>query len=89
MYLTINNMRINILTENDKVEQVREAWVTKNCLKIPVSPTGEEPATHWFCSMAGEESKMMEIYNKKNLSIMELGIGPKEFLNKWGVKVIR
>jgi hypothetical protein len=82
-------MRINILTENDKVEQVREAWVTKNCLKIPVSPTGQEPATHWFCSMAGEESKMMDIYNKKNLSIMELEIGPKEFLNKWGMKIIK
>jgi Tfp pilus assembly protein FimV len=26
---------------------------------------------------------------KKNLSIMELEIGPKEFLNKWGLKIIR
>ena len=30
-------MRINILTENDKVEQVREAWVNKNVMKIPCS----------------------------------------------------
>jgi hypothetical protein len=82
-------MRINILTENDKVEQVREAWVNKNVLKIPCSATGEEPATHWFCTMAGSEEQMMKIYNKKNLSIMELGIGPKEFLNKWGVKIIK
>ena len=51
-------MRINILTENSKVEQVREAWVSKDIMKIPVSPTGEYPATHWFCTMAGEESKM-------------------------------
>ena len=82
-------MRINILTENDKVEQVREAWINKNVMKIPCSATGEEPATHWFCTMAGSEEQMIKIYNKKNLSIMELGTGPKEFLNKWGLKIIR
>ena len=82
-------MRINILTENDKVEQVREAWINKNVMKIPCSATGEEPATHWFCTMAGSEEQIMKIYNKKNLSIMELGTGPKEFLNKWGLKIIR
>ena len=82
-------MRINILTENDKVEQVRESWVNKNVMKIPCASTGEESATHWFCTMAGSEEKMMQIYNKKNLSIMELEIGPKEFLNKWGVKIIK
>jgi hypothetical protein len=82
-------MRINILTENDKVEQVREAWINKNVMKIPCSSTGEEPATHWFCTMAGSEEKMNSIYAKKNLSIMELEIGPKEFLNKWNLKIIR
>jgi len=82
-------MRINILTENDKVEQVREAWVNKNVMKIPCSATGEEPTTHWFCTMAGSEELMMSIYNKKNLSIMELEIGPKEFLNKWNLKIIK
>lgn len=82
-------MRLNILTEDSKVEQVREAWINKNVMKIPVSETGELPATHWFCSMAGEESKMMEIYNKKNLSVMELDLGPKEFLTKWNLKIIK
>jgi hypothetical protein len=82
-------MRICILTEDSKVEQVREGWITKDVLKIPVSSTGQNPATHWFCSMAGEESKMMEIYNKRNLSIMELDISPREFLNKWNLKIIK
>jgi hypothetical protein len=82
-------MRICILTEDSKVEQVREGWITKDVLKVPVSPTGQNPATHWFCSMAGEESKMMEIYNKRNLSIMELDISPREFLNKWNLKIIK
>lgn len=82
-------MRINILTEDSKVEQVREAWVNKDIMKIPVSPTGEMPATHWFCTMAGEEAKMNAILAKQNLSIMESNIGPKEFLEKWNLKVIR
>lgn len=82
-------MRINILTEESKVQEVRESWITKDVLKIPVSPTGENPATHYFCSMAGEESKMIEIYNKRNLSIMELDSSPKEFLKKWNLKIIR
>lgn len=82
-------MRINILTEDSKVEQVREAWVNKDIMKIPVSPTGEMPATHWFCTMAGEEEKMNGILAKQNLSIMESNIGPKEFLEKWNLKVIR
>lgn len=82
-------MRINILTETSKVDQVRESWSDKNIMKIPCSETGEEPATHWFCTMAGSEEMMMSIYNKKTLSIMELEIGPKEFLNKWNLKIIR
>lgn len=82
-------MRINILTEDSKVIQVREEMGDDNILKIPVSPTGQPPATHWFCSMAGEESKMMAIYTKQKLSIMELNIGPKEFLNKWNLKLIK
>jgi hypothetical protein len=31
----------------------------------------------------------MSIYAKKNLSIMELEVGPKEFLNKWNLKIIK
>lgn len=82
-------MRINILTEDSKVAQVRENMGQEKIMRIPVSPTGELPATHWFCSMAGEESKMNAILAKQNLSIMEANIGPKEFLEKWNLKVIR
>ena len=82
-------MRINILTEDSKVAQVREAMKNEDILKIAVSPTGEKPATHWYCTMAGTEEKMNAIYAKKNLSIMELEIGPKQFLEKWGLKIIK
>ena len=82
-------MRINILTEDSKVAQVREEMKNQDILEIPVSPTGEEPATHWYCTMAGSDEKMNAIYAKKNLSIMELEIGPKQFLEKWGLKIIK
>ena len=42
-------MRINILTENDKVEQVREVWVNKNVMKIPCSsPVIEQKDLYCF-----------------------------------------
>jgi hypothetical protein len=82
-------MRLNIITEDSVVNQVRESFGNKDILKIPLSPTGENPATHWFCTMAGSEEKMNSIYAKKNLSIMELGTGPKEFLQKWNLKIIK
>lgn len=82
-------MRINILTEDSKASQIREELGQENILKIPVSPNGELPATHWFCTMAGSEEKMNAIYEKRNLSVMELNIGPKEFLNKWNLKIIK
>lgn len=82
-------MRLNILTEDSKVSQVRETFANSDILKIPLSPTGEAPATHWFCTMAGSEEKMKGIYAKKNLSIMELETSPKEFLKKWGLRIIK
>lgn len=82
-------MRINILTEDLIVNQIRETFDNQNILKIPVSPTGEYPATHWYCTMAGSEEKINHIYSKKNLSVMELDISPKNFLNKWGLKIIK
>lgn len=82
-------MRINILIEDSKVAQARQNMGYDNILKIPVSTTGQMPATHWFCTMAGEEEKMNSILAKQNLSIMESNIGPKEFLEKWNLKVIR
>lgn len=81
-------MRLHILTEDSKVNQVREAF-GQNILKIPLSPTGEEPATHWFCTMAGSDEKMNAIYAKRNLSVMELGTSPKDFLQRWGLKIIK
>lgn len=83
--------RINILCEDSKVADAREIAsqvLTGPVLRIPVSPTGEAPATHWFCSMAVDEKsheKLLEI--QKNSEITEGA--PKQFLIRKGLKVIR
>ena len=81
-------MRINILCEDDKVEQAREKFNSKNILKIPLSETGNKPATHWFCCMAVTEEKANELMAKKDLTEMEIS-KPKEFLEKWNLKIIK
>ncbi len=82
-------MRLNILAEDSKVEQIRKDFGNDRVLKLPCSETGQEPATHWYCNIAGDEKKIMDIYSKKKLSIMELNTGPKEFLEKWNLKIIK
>lgn len=82
-------MRLNILVEDSKVEQVRIEYGDDKILTLPCSETGKEPATHWFCNIAGDEKKIMSIYAKKKLSTMELNTGPKEFLEKWNLKIIK
>lgn len=81
-------MRVNILVKTEDLELVRQNENEKYILGIKVSPTGEEPATHHFCTVPGEQEKIQKILSKQNLSIMEVG-EPKQFLNKWGLKVIR
>jgi hypothetical protein len=70
------------------VIQVREKMKTNNILKIECSPTGELPATHYFCVMAVTDEKANSLLAKKELTIMEIS-EPKEFLEKWNLKIIR
>ena len=81
-------MRICILCEESKVVQVREKMKTDNILKIECSTTGELPATHYFCVMAVTDEKANSLLAKKELTIMEIS-EPKEFLEKWNLKIIR
>lgn len=81
-------MRVNILVKKEDLETVKQNETNKDIFLIKVSPTGQEPATHYFCTIPGDQEKIDKILNKQNLSIMEVG-GPKEFLNKWGLKIIR
>lgn len=81
-------MRVCILCEESKVELVREKTGKKNILSIGCSETGELPATHRFCCIATEESRAQELLNSAEITTMEIG-SPKEFLEKWNLKIIR
>ena len=81
-------MRICILCEESKVEQVREKMSRDNILTIPCSESGELPATHRFCSMAVDGKKAQELLSKAEITTMEIS-APKEFLTKWNLKIIK
>jgi hypothetical protein len=80
-------MRVCILCEESKLEQAREKANRKNILTIACSETGEHPATHRFCCIATDEKRAQEILGNE-LYTAEIS-GPKEFLNKWNLKIIK
>jgi hypothetical protein len=59
-----------------------------NHLNIPLSSSGELPATHWFCFINANQ----ELYDKMKANqlhtIIEEGI-PSEFITKYGLKRIK
>jgi hypothetical protein len=81
-------MRVCILCENSKLEEVRKEKRNDSILKTPVSPNGEEPSTHMFCCMAMSEERAKEMVLGAKLTTMEIS-GPKEFLEKWNLKIIK
>jgi hypothetical protein len=81
-------MRVCILCEESKVTQAREKTKRDNILTIPCSETGELPATHRFCCIATDERGAQELLSKAEITTMEIS-GPKEFLTKWNLKIIK
>jgi hypothetical protein len=81
-------MRVCILCEETKVVQAREKMKRDNILTIPCSETGELPATHRFCCIATDERGAQELLSKAEITTMEIS-GPKEFLTKWNLKIIK
>lgn len=90
-------MRVCILCKDENIEAVREKSKelftknpenSKNHLVIPVSPSGSEPATHWFCFMNASDD-----FHNRLLAIQEHttieNCSPKEFLTKWELKIIK
>jgi hypothetical protein len=80
-------MRICILCENSKVQQVREKMKNDNILKIDLSPTGELPSTHKLCVMAVTEERGKELIDSAELTIIE-EMRSKDFLAKHNLKKI-
>ena len=44
--------------------------------------------THRFCCIATDERGAKELMSKSEITTMEIS-GPKEFLNKWNLKMIK
>lgn len=57
-------------------------------LSIPVSETGQLPATHWFCFLNVTEEGYQKMLAVQEHSIYEES-GPKEFLEKWNLQIIK
>jgi hypothetical protein len=57
-------------------------------LSIPVSETGQLPATHWFCFINVTEEGYQKMLAVQEHSIYEES-GPKEFLAKWNLQIIK
>ena len=75
-------VNICILCEESKVQQVKDKLGKDNILKIEVSETGQKPATHYFCTMVVSEEKSQRLFDKRELTIMELSKA-KDFLEKF------
>jgi hypothetical protein len=84
-------IRISILCEDKDVEQVRVTslkLMNHKSMTIPCSITGDFPITHWFCSMNTNEELYNKLLTAQKYSIIE-AIGPKQFLNRWNMKIIK
>jgi hypothetical protein len=60
-----------------------------NHLKVPCSPTGELPATHWFCFINVNDDVKQEMLKNQLYTIIEEDIVPSEFLEKHGLQRIK
>ena len=81
-------MRVCILCEESRVEEVRKKMNRDNILKIPCSESGHLPATHRFCCITTDERGTQELLSKAEITTMEIS-GPKEFLKKMDLKIIK
>ena len=89
-------MRICILASAENVETVRQTAKEKlpdlanvPLLNMPVSASGNLPATHWFCNFKVSQEMCDRLIAAKELSIMEVTDDWKRFLEDQGLKLVR
>ena len=83
--------RICILSTDANVAEAREiakAIANEETLKTPVSEDGKLPATHWFCCLSATDVGFEKLVALQNNSVIEES-GPKEFLSKWKLRIIK
>lgn len=81
-------MRICILCDADKVQEARKKYDNANILNIELSPTGQKPATHYFCTMVVNQEKADKLFAKREFTTMEIA-EPKDFLEAQNLKMIK
>ena len=69
------------------IKKIKEN-ITPDYLSVPLSESGERPATHWFCFMNVDDEGYNKITNNSKYSTIEES-SPKEFLEKWNLKIIK
>lgn len=97
-----NDSNIELARENSKVifspieekkdlhpmiKKIKES-ITPDYLSIPLSESGEKPITHWFCFMNVDDEGYQRILDNSKYSTIEES-SPKEFLEKWNLKIIK
>ncbi len=92
--------QICILAPAEHIDDIRNIAATLSHFPVPsklltikLSPTGLEPATHYFCASNYSKNVHSSIMNLKKNSptdYTEIFVGdPKEFLNAKNLKVIK
>ena len=92
--------QICIIGPAEHIEWIRNVAITlpqfknpEKLLTIKLSPTGEEPATHYFCASNYSEKAYNDIKELKKNSPTdhtEVFVGsPKEFLKSKNLKVVK
>lgn len=69
-------------------ENAKSLFYEKLTLKIPVSATGKEPATHWICSMEVTEEGYQKLSDLIKHSIMAR-CSAKVLLDELSLKIIK
>jgi hypothetical protein len=84
-------MRMTIVCEDRHVDEVRQKSQSlirsKNNMRIPLSPTGNLPATHWMCVLYVDEEGRDKLESLKKHSIIAKA-SPKFLLSDMGLKII-
>jgi hypothetical protein len=81
--------KLCILCPIDNVEEVKSKFKRSDILHIDVSPTGELPATHKFCSMPTNEERTKRYLALQELTTMEEVEDSSKFLESKNLKVIK
>jgi len=84
-------MRMTIVCEDRHVDEVRlasQSLIRGNNMRIPLSPTGEAPATHWMCVLQVNDEGRQRLASLKKHSLMA-NASPKALLQEMGLKRIK